>query len=509
MKLDVISVGSYQKKLQFSVPPEKVKQELDRAYNQLKQRVRLHGFRPGKAPRNVLEMRFGSQVISEVAGTLIQQGYTDALQSHDIEPVGRPAVEEQGDLEPGRPFEFSITVDVRPEVSLETYQGVEVEKPEVTIAEDEVDAAVRRRLEGQARLVEVTDRAVERGDMVLVHLVAKDGDEEVASEPGTMIRTEADPYYPGVDDLLIGLKTGEQKSAKVDFPAAARTESVAGRSLDVTVEVQSIQANEIPDLSDEVAKELGYDDAAALREGIRDDLAKAREEAAKNQARANVLQALIDANPFDVPQGMVDQQLDALVQELRLQAAYRGRDPRQVTFDADQMADLRIRAEFAVKGGLILEHVSKKEGLEVTEADLDAKYQELADERGQSIEAIKGWFAKEEAIDELRARLLEEKTLDWLLGASKLVAEKPKEKQEAPEKPKSSKKKEAPPPEEPEKKEAAGDLSVLDGSVGDIKAALESGAHDAHLAELLSAEESGKARKGTLSAIKARQKATA
>ncbi len=490
MKLDVISLGSHQKKLQFSVPPEKVKAELDRAYNQLKRKVRLHGFRPGKAPRKVLEMRFGSQVISDVATNLIQEGYSTALQEHDIEPVSRPAVDEQGELEASRSFEFSITVDVRPEIELETYTGVEVEAPAVEVTEEEVEDAVRRRLEGQARLVEVSDRPVEKGDMVLVELTARAEGEEVVSEPGTMIRTEDDPYYPGVDDLIVGLETGGEKTATVTFSEEARTPEVAGRELEVTVRVQSIQANEIPELTDELAEELGYEGgASALREGIRGEIATAREEASKNQARANVLQALIDTNPFDVPQGMVEQQLEALMQELRLQAAYRGRDPRQVTFDEAQRADLAIRAEFAVKGGLILEHVAKKEGLEVTEADLDAKYAELADERGQSVEAIRGWFQKEEAIEELRARLLEEATLDWLLEHAEVVRTAPSEEPAS----------EGAPAEVP--------LELLEGSVSDLKAALGEGAHDAHLQALLDAEQEGKARKGALRAIEARMQA--
>jgi trigger factor len=493
--MDVIDVGNTQKKLQFSIPASDVRQELDKAYNNLKRRVRLHGFRPGKAPRRVLEARFGTQVKDDVAATLIQQGYTDALEQKAIEPVGRPEVTDRGDLEANADFEFAITVDVRPSIELDNYEGLEVEYPKVEVTEGEIDVQIQALLEGQARLVEVNDRAAEKGDMVLTELTAKDGEEEIATEPGTMIRTAADPYYPGAEDLVVGLKVGEEKSAKITFGESAITEAVAGRELDVTVKVVSIQANEVPELSDEVAAELGYEGGAdGMKAAVSAQIAETRDEMARNQARANALQALIDANPFDVPEGMIEQQLEALIEELRLQAAYRGQDPRSLNFDAAQMADLRVRALFAVKGGLILDFISNKEGIEVTEADLEAKYQELADERGQTVEAIKGYFVKDDVVDELRSRLLEEKTLDLLLEKSKLVEAKPA----------------AAVPEAAEAEDtaaAAGDFdaSVLAGKVGDIKKAISSGDHDAHLADILAAEQDGKARKGVIAAIEGRQ----
>lgn len=498
MKMDVTALGNSQKKLQFSIPAAEVKQELDRAYNQLRGQVRLRGFRPGKAPRNVLELHYGPRVADDVAATLIQKGYSDAIEKEHLEPVGRPEVTERGNLSAQADFEFAITVDVRPDIALENWKGHEVEYPKVEVTDAELELQVRTLLEGQARLVEVSDRAAQTGDMVLVELSAKDGDTVVASEPGTMIRTEADPYYPNVNALVVGLSTGDEKTATITFPEHAQTEAVAGRELAVTVKVVSVQANEIPELSDEIAGELGYEGGAAgLRAAVTAQIAERREEMARNQARANALQVLIDANKFDVPQGMIEQQLKALIEELRLQAAYRGQDPRSLKFDGAQMADLAVRAEFAVKGGLILESIAKSEGLAITDADLDAKYAELADDRGQTVEAIKGYFVRDGAVDELRSRLLEEKTLDLLLEHSKLV--EPKPKKSAPKAAKEATTQAAP--------AADFDDSLLKGKVGDIKDALDSGSVDAHLDALLAAETDGKARKGVLAAIEARKAA--
>ncbi|MCB9677341.1 MAG: trigger factor [Alphaproteobacteria bacterium] len=516
MKVAVESIGSFQRKIQITFPADRVASELDSAFKTLGRRVRLPGFRPGKAPRKVLEARYGGDIRSDVANNLIQSGYRKAIEGEKLEPVGQPTLDDTGELKHNAEFSFTVLVDVKPSVSLTKVKGVDVVYPVATISDEEVEANVRARLEGQARLVEVTDRGVEKGDMVLVELEVKDGKEVVANEPGTMIRTEADPYYPGIEDFLVGTKAGKSKKGKVTFGADARTEAVAGKELSVNAKVLSIQANEVPALDDALAEELGYEGGAGgMRNAIRGDLQTQRENLARNQARANLLEALIAANPFDVPAGMVDTSLKMLMDELRLQQAYMGRDPRSLSFSDAQIADLRIRAEFASKAGLILEKVSETEKIEITDKDLDAKYAELASERGQSVEAVKGYFVKDEAVEELKARMLEEKTLDWLLERANLVDEgakkaapkkaakkdEPKAEAAAEEKPKAKAKGKAKKDEAPA---AGADLSVLDGAVGKVKEAIESGAHDADLAELLAAEQNGKARKGALAAIEKR-----
>lgn len=422
MKVDAVSVGSYQKKLQVNVPAGDVKGEVDAYYRDLRKRVRLPGFRPGKAPRKVLEMKFGKQVRSDVADNLVQQGYSQAIEEHSLEPVSAPIVD-RGPLKDGEDFDFTITVEVRPDIALENYQGLEVIYPTVEVADAEIDAVVDQRVEGERRLVSVDDRPVQAGDKVIAALTAREGDEEIASELGTMLSTDAEVYYKGIEGFLVGLELGAESTATVKFADDALATAVAGKELEVTLTVSSIQVQETPELTDELAEELGFTGGIeGMRFAIRGQIQDQREELSRNQARANALQVIIDANPFEVPDALIDQQLEALQNELRLQEAYKGRDPRTLRFSEAQLADLRNRATFAAKGGLILEWVAETEDLTVTDADLEAKYQELAIERDQTVESVRGWFVKEDAVDELRARLLEEKTLDWMLEHSELVA---------------------------------------------------------------------------------------
>lgn len=425
MQIEVVAENAYARKVNVTVPATRVGEALDRAYQTMVQRARLPGFRQGKVPRKVLEARFGQGIAHDVAGDLIQEGWSQAMVAHAILPVSRPTVTDQGELQTGSDFRFTIQVEVKPEVAVTAYTGLDVVWPELAVAEAQVEAELERRRRAEARLAEVTDRAVALGDTVQVEITAKDGDEVVLSEPGTLVRTRGETWLKGLGEALIGLALGEGEVKEVTFAADAGDESVAGRTLQVAIKVLSIQAMQAPALDDALAAELGYDDVAGFRAAVHAELATGLEENARNQARANLLDALIAANPVDVPGGMVDQNLEMLKEELKLQRAYRGVDPSTVRFSDAELADLRSRAAFAARGALLLEAVCAAETLEVSDADLDARIEELAAERGQTAEAVRGWFQRDGALEDLRHRLLEEKALDWLLERANVTRQAP------------------------------------------------------------------------------------
>lgn len=427
MQVQVTSDNSYARKIAITVPADRVRSELDKAFKKVAGRARLPGFRKGKAPRKVIEAQFGPQVVEDVANALINEAYRDALSKHELIPVSQPSLVDSSPIKASADFAFTVAVDVRPEVELTAYTGFEVYKPEANITDEQVSEAIERRRKSAARLASVEDRAVQAGDKVQTELLLREGEDEVANEPGTLIDTDGDFWYPGVESLLTGLEIGGEASGEIAFADDARNPAIKGRTLQASVKVLAIQAMVEPELDDALAEELGFEGGVeGMKAKIREDLGKGREESVTNVARANLLQKLIEANDFEVPEGMINQNLQMLMEEVKLQQAYQGVDPRNVRFTKEQVEDLRGRAAFAAKGGLILEAIQKKEGFEVTDEDVEAKYAELAEARGQSIEAIKGYFVQDDAVDDLRARILEEKTLDWLLAQCTITNEPPK-----------------------------------------------------------------------------------
>jgi trigger factor len=415
--LKIEEASAIQRRLRFTLDGTQVAAELDRAYSNLGRSARLPGFRVGKVPRNVLEARFGKSVQGEVSQKLISQGWQQAL--GDLEVAGEPAIEEQSELRRGQPFSFTIAVEVKPTLEVKDYTGVEVRYPVGALTEEQVDNAVKRRLQSQVKIEEVTeDRPVGETDLVITELTLTGTDgKELANEPGTMVNMQAERYYPGVEALLLGLKKDEEKTGTVAIGQSV-IESLQGVEATARVKVVGIQAQVVPELSDDVATELKYEGGAeGMKNAIRAQLQEQVDEQSKNQARANLLRVLVDANEFDVPSGMVNEQHQALLEELRIRRAYSGQDPRTMRLSDAEAADLRERATFAAKASCILMAVAKKEGIEAEDADVQKKI----------TEAIKAYLDRDDAMGTLKTRILEEKTLEWLMERSKLIEEKPGE----------------------------------------------------------------------------------
>ena len=421
--LQIENVSPIKRRLRFTVPQETVNSELNTAYEAIKDQARLPGFRKGKVPRNILEARFGKQVRGDVSNRLVSQSWSQEAEKFNL--AGQPRLKESNEVSSRTDFIFTIEIDIRPDVAVDGYKGVEIPYRVATVSDDEISAEIERLLKGQARIEEVTDdRPVEAGDFVQIELVLKDGDEELAREAGTMVNTASERYYPGVEELLLGMSRDEEKSGTVTIGEGSIFEHLRGKSLEATAKVLSIQANRVPALSDEIAESMGYEGGAdAMRAAIQMKLQQSRDEAARNQARVDLLQKLVDANSFDVPDGMVSEQLNALVEELRVRRAYGGQDPRSIRFSDKEMEDLRQRATFAAKASCILDAVARQESIEATDDDVNARIEEIAGMRGQTAEAIRGYLAREGAFDVLRDRILEEKTLEWLLERADLKHE--------------------------------------------------------------------------------------
>lgn len=420
--LQIEEVSSIRRRLRFTLASGLVKVELDRAFVTYKNKVRIPGFRSGKVPRPMLEQRFGKQIQAEVAESLVNRLYREA--SEKLEVASQPQLTRPGEVLQGSDFTFEVEVDVKPHVAIHGYKGVEVEYAEATVTDADVERVVKQRLATKTHIESVEDgRGVQKGDLVLTELklLGADG-AELANEAGTMVSTGGEKYYPGVEALLVGLSKGEGATAEVTIRSSSVFNHLRGVTATATVKVLEIQAQVIPALSDEIALELGFEGGVdGMRTAIRMQLQDQADEAGRMQARVALLQKLVDNHDFDVPNTMVDEQLQALVEELRVRRAWGGTDPRSIRFSDAEMADLRVRARFAAKGSVILATVAKAESLDVSDDDISAKINEIADSRGQAPEAIRGYLERENALPVLRDRILEEKTLEWLLENASLT----------------------------------------------------------------------------------------
>jgi len=413
------------RRLEFSVPGSAVKAELKMEYDKLRRTVRLRGFRPGKVPVSVIKKRFGDQVRADIAERMVNQVWREAIGT--VEAAGQPKLVERGELKGGHDFSFVIEVDVRPEVELGEYTGMDIEYVRREVAESDIDQMVQVKLASLRRIQEVEeDRGVLAGDFVLTGLTLTDGEEEVIEEPGTLINTANERFYPGIEGLLLGLKKGEEKSGEVTIADTSVLDQVQGRTLTAKVRVEAIQAYLTPDLTDDIAGELGYEGGVdGMRGAIQMELDERIDASAREAAQVKLLQKLVADHEFDVPTAMVDEQYEALVEEHKIRRAYAGEDMRTIVIDEATSADLRGRATFAAKASVLLLQVGKAESIEVTAADLDAKIAEIAAQRGQTPQAIRGYLEREQALPVLQTRVTEEKVIAWLMENANLTAVAP------------------------------------------------------------------------------------
>ena len=415
------------RRMEFSVPGSAVKAELKMEYDKLRRTVRLRGFRPGKVPVSVIKKRFGGQVRADVAERVVNQVWREVVS--DVEVAGQPQLVDQGDLSGGQQFSFAIEVDVRPEVELGEYKGLNIEYVRRDVDEASVDQMVGVKLASLRRIQEVEEeRAVLAGDFVLTALKLVDGEEDVIEEPGTLINTGAERFYPGIEGLLVGLKKGEEKTEEVTIADTTVLDQIKGRTLTATVKVEAIQAYVTPELTDEVAGELGYEGGEdGMRAAIRMEIDERIDASAREAAQVKLLQALVAGHEFEVPTAMVDEQFEALVEEHKIRRAYAGEDMRTITIDEATQADLRSRAVFAAKASILLLQVGKVESIEVTTEDIDVKIGEIASQRGQTPQAIRGYLERENALPVLTTRVTEEKVIGWLMENAVLKAVAPSE----------------------------------------------------------------------------------
>ena len=422
MKVAVESISPVKKKLNIEIAPDSVSKEIDKAISDVAKKAKIHGFRPGKAPKAIVEKHYGEEVRSEVMNRLISDSYLRALQEHSLNPVDVPEIDNVSSLAKGSPLTFTATVEVRPDIVLGIYDGIEVKEKEVTVSDEEVNQTVDRLREMYAQLEVVEGRPLEKNDTAIIdfegHREGKPIDGAKASD--YMLALGSNALIPGFEDQLTGMNRGETREIKVTFPADYNQKDLAGKDATFKVTLKEIKKKVLPELNDEFAKDIGGNKSVdELREGIKKDLDARKRDELSSAQREELLSKLVDAHSFDVPPGMVERELQSMARQQATRMARQGRDVK--SFDiANFREENRALAEKRVRGLLILDAIAEKEKVEVNEQEVSSALAMMARTSGQPVEAIKKYYESlDGGLDNLRSSLIQEKTLGLLLSRAK------------------------------------------------------------------------------------------
>jgi trigger factor len=410
--------------LEVTVPADEVERETQRVVQSLREKVRIPGFRPGKVPASVIRSRFPGEVRQGVLEALVPRYLRLEVEKANLPLVGDPDIRDLH-FHAGEPLRFRAEFEVIPEFDLQDYRGVTVTYGEPEVTEEDVDQRLEALRREKADYVNVDPRPAAAGDYAVVRL------ESIAGVEGKPIRQEemmlqvgGPDTLAGFSENLLGMQPGEEKEFDVAYPEDHGEERLAGKTVRFRVNLKAIRRQELPEINDEFAKDLGdYQDLAELREAVRTSLRAEREFLAQQKAKNELIDKLVDMHDFPVPEIFVERQMEANVEQRMRELAAHGVDPRSIKLDWDKVREAQgERARRDVKASMLLERIAGREAIETTVEELDREIQRIARQQREPVPAVRKRLEEEGQLRRLASRIRIDKTINFLFEQARKVA---------------------------------------------------------------------------------------
>jgi trigger factor len=409
--------SSVRKRIDIEIPADEVQRELDRGFERVRQQAHIRGFRPGRAPRKVVEQTYGEQVRREVISHLVEHSFHHTIADHALAVVGSPEID-AGELIPGEPLRYTVLVDVRPEIGLGDLSGIAVERPDSTVSEDDVDRMLDVMRERAAELRPIGDRVVvEAGDVVTVDLASRLGDDQ-QTRRGVLLEAGGGIFPLALERQLVGQRLTSRVTLEVPYPADYANASLAGKTVTFEVQLNELHAKELPALDDDFARDHGNCETLdALRERVRADLERQGAGHAEARVREAVLGALLVRHEFEVPPSLVERRGDTILASLGVRLPD-GPEAEQTL--ARLREQVRPQAEREVRADLLLDALATRQAIEIADAEVEAEIAAMAARERQAPERMRALYDRAEARDALRARLRRVRALEHVVSLAKI-----------------------------------------------------------------------------------------
>jgi trigger factor len=411
LQISVEETAAWSRKLVITVPEGRVKSERAKVAKQLSKRVRIPGFRKGKVPLAHLESRFAAEIDRQTQQKLIDTAFSEAVKAKELEPISAPRVAKVS-YDADSELTFEVAFDIRPEVKLGRVGGFRLSRPEVTVGDDETDAQLAM-LRQQQALWKPVNRKPAAGDSVEVTITPLEGEtSEAESQPYRFSLGEG-RAIPDVEAAIMTLDPESAAEFTITFPEDFEDEEQQGKSRRLRIELRQVLEQELPTLDDEFARSLGdLEDLEALREAVAKDLLHHKEQEVEAKLDHEIVESIMQANPFDVPDSMIERYVDALI----------GPPPEDADPDLVDQAREQARpaAEWGIRRTLIIQRVAEDEGLEATKEDVQERLQALAKRMGRQVGEVRARMAKSGELRDLERRITEEKVFEYLKEQSEI-----------------------------------------------------------------------------------------
>ena len=422
MKVAVEELGACKRRLQVEEAPEVVSKAWEKAFTRVQKEAKLPGFRKGKVPRGMIKLHFSDDVRQEVARHLIPDVYRQALEETKLRPVEEPDLKEVS-LEEGAPLKFEAFVEIKPAITLGQYTGLSVKHEPKPFEEREIDEALENLREQHAEFRTV-ERPADVKDLVIMDYTLTPEGVEPVTQTGYSFVIGSGAVMREVEEAVIGLAAGGERTANVRFPDDHRNESLRGKSGVATVKVSEVKEKILPTLDDELAKTVGqFDTLAALRDEVRRGLQSRREAENRRALEDAVTEAVLAGHQIEVPDALVLRQVGHLIEHTRDRMRRQGIDPDKLPWDYGKLLEeLKPGAEKAVRRSLVLEAIAEKEGLTPADADIDAEVEKIAVANNRPAPAVRRIMSQNGDLEGLKHNLRESRTLEFLISKSSVAA---------------------------------------------------------------------------------------
>jgi trigger factor len=425
LKVDIQDVSSCRKTLKIEIAAEDVSAELENAYEEVRTTVPVPGFRKGRAPRNVLRMRFGEYVKGEVIEKLIPPAFEEAMKDAELEVLRpldltdmTPPIDEIS-VKEGEPLIFEITVDVKPEITIPDFAVLEVEKGDVNVTKEDVDEYIQELREQRADFSPVEGRPVQEGDYVTVSISAtSDGEALEQFYDEQVLEVGKDMEIPELTEHLLGMKVGEEKEFSISFPPDYQAENesgwqhgaLAGKEVSFQVKIDMISERDLPPLDDDFAKDFGADDLQHLYGSIWNTLVELRRRSQRENQENDLMDQLLEKSQFEVPEFLVEERVKALLRIARQQPGAPKTEPTE-----EELSQYRSSTLNLIKRVWLLEEIAKNEEVDVSDEEIDAEVEKIATARGRDPQKYRRLMEDTNRIDVIRSALWESKIFDLLI----------------------------------------------------------------------------------------------
>ncbi len=417
MQVSVQTLNGLERQITVAVPAEKIESEIKTRLNSLSKRARISGFRPGKVPMHVIQQHYGNQVQQEVTGEVLESSFYEAVVKEKLRPAGSPHIHPKS-RQPGQPLEYTATFEIYPEVSLNPFGGIEIERPSAEITEADVDRVLdnirKQRMEWQ-----VVERASQTGDRVRVDFKgALDGGDFPGNEAQDMpVELGKQRMIPGFEENLTGVSAGAQLSFTLRFPSDYHRAEMAGKEVQFEVKVNAVEEARLPELTEDFVRSLGVADStvASLRKDVRQNMQRELDDRIQAKLKQNVMDALIKNNPIVVPKALVQQEVQVLMKNENIaDSASKSLDQATAKNQLHEFAQRRVGL------ALILSEIVRQQNLKVEPKKLREAVEHFASTYEKPDEVVQWYYADKKRLGEVESYVLENEVVTWVAANARL-----------------------------------------------------------------------------------------